>query len=214
MALLEDKSGFIASVMEAGPVIPVVVIRELEAAVPLARALLAGGISVIEVTLRTSVALDAIRAIAVEVEGIVPGAGTVLDAGQLEAANAAGAKFAVSPGATAALLDAAQGHPLPLLPGAATASEAMALIERGICHQKFFPAGASGGAKYLASLVSPLPMAKFCPTGGVTPANARDYLALANVLCVGGSWITPSDAIAAGDWNGIEALARQAAGLG
>ncbi|NND50484.1 MAG: bifunctional 4-hydroxy-2-oxoglutarate aldolase/2-dehydro-3-deoxy-phosphogluconate aldolase [Rhizobiales bacterium] len=209
-----NKTRFVTSVMEAGPVIPVVVIDELANAVPLARALLAGGITVIEVTLRTPVALDAIRAIAAEVEGIIPGAGTVLDAGQLDASREAGAQFAVSPGATPALLDAAEDHPLPLLPGAATASESMALIERGFHHQKFFPAGASGGAGYLASLISPLPMTRFCPTGGVTPANAGDYLVLKNVACVGGSWIAPPNAIASGDWEAIEALAQEAARLG
>jgi len=200
--------------MAAGPVIPVVMIERAADAVALARALLAGGIGVIEVTLRTPAALDAIRAIASEVEGIVTGAGTVLDAAQLDAALDAGARFAVAPGVAPKLLDAAGQHELALLPGAATASESMALLERGIVHQKFFPAGASGGAGYLASLVSPLPQVRFCPTGGITPANARDYLGLANVACVGGSWVTPGDAIAGGDWARIEKLAREAAALG
>jgi 2-dehydro-3-deoxyphosphogluconate aldolase/(4S)-4-hydroxy-2-oxoglutarate aldolase len=214
VASTPEKARRIAAVMTAGPVIPVVMIERAADAVALARALLAGGIGVIEVTLRTPVALDAIRAIAAEVEGIVTGAGTVLDAAQLDAALDAGARFAVAPGAAPKLLDAAQDHELALLPGAASASESMALLERGIAHQKFFPAGAAGGAGYLAALASPLPQVTFCPTGGVTPANARDYLALANVACVGGSWVTPADAIADGDWGRITTLAREASRLG
>lgn len=204
----------IADVMAAGPVIPVVVIEDMNHAVPLARALLAGGISVIEVTLRTSAAIEAIGAIAAEVEGITVGAGTVLDPAQFDQVHKAGARFAVSPGATPRLLDAVEGHPLALLPGAATVSESMALIERGYRCQKFFPAGTAGGAAYLGALVSPLPQVEFCPTGGVTPANAPDYLALANVACVGGSWITPPAMIAANEWERIEELTRAASALG
>lgn len=210
---MDARQQAIAEVMAAGPVIPVVVTDNWHQAIPLARALIAGGITVIEVTLRTRGALDAVRAIAGEVEGITLGAGTVLDAGQLDAAHRAGAHFAVSPGATAKLLDAAAGHALALLPGAATTSESMVLVERGFACQKFFPAAAAGGPAYLGALVSPLPQARFCPTGGVTVLNAPDYLKLANVACVGGSWVTPSDAIAAGDWDRVTALAREAAAL-
>ena len=210
---MKEKTRTIAGIVAAGPVIPVVTIDDAGRAAALARALLAGGITVIEVTLRTAAALDAIRAIAAEVPGITIGAGTVLETGQLDAAMDAGARFAVSPGATARLLDAAAGHPLALLPGAATVSESMALLERGHEFQKFFPAGPAGGPAYLGSLVSPLPRARFCPTGGVTAANAPDYLRLANVVCVGGSWVTPADAVDVGDWDRISELARAAAAL-
>lgn len=195
-------------------VVPVVIVEAVEDAVPLARALVAGGLSLIEVTLRTPAALDAVRAIAAEVEGAVVGIGTVLEPGQLDAARAAGARFAVSPGATPRLLDAAAGTDLPLLPGIATASEAMALIERGYRFAKFFPAEPAGGAAYLAALASPLPQLRFCPTGGITPESAPRYLALANVVCVGGSWMLPRAAIAAKDWPAIVALSRTAAALG
>ena len=209
----DAKSAAIDQVMTAGPVIPVVIVKDAASAVPLALALAKGGIRVIEVTLRTPAALEAIRAIAAEVEGVVVGAGTVLTPDQFDAAYEAGARFAVSPGATARLLDAAEGHELALLPGAQTVSESMALVDRGLVRQKFFPAAAAGGVGYLASLVSPLPQAVFCPTGGVTPDNAPDYLALANVGCVGGSWVTPPALIAAGEWDRIAQLAREAAAL-
>jgi 2-dehydro-3-deoxyphosphogluconate aldolase/(4S)-4-hydroxy-2-oxoglutarate aldolase len=194
-------------------VIPVVVIDDPRAAVPMARALVAGGVPAIEVTLRTSAALEAVRAIAAEVEGAVVGVGTVLVEADLRAAQAAGARFAVSPGATAKLLDAAADIALPLLPGAATASEAMALLERGYTQLKFFPALPAGGARLLAAWAGPLPQLRFCPTGGISLANAAEFLALPNVLCVGGSWLTPADKLAAGDWAGIEQLARTAAAL-
>jgi 2-dehydro-3-deoxyphosphogluconate aldolase/(4S)-4-hydroxy-2-oxoglutarate aldolase len=210
---MSDHARTIAAVMAAGPVIPVVLVDEARSAVPLARALLAGGITVIEVTLRTTAAIDAIRAIAAEVEDITVGAGTVLDPAQLDAARLAGARFAVSPGTSPRLLDAAAGHPLALLPGAASVSESMTLLERGYARQKFFPAGAAGGAAFLAALASPLPQVSFCPTGGVTPDNAPGYLELANVACVGGSWITPEAAIRNGDWARIKALARAASAL-
>jgi 2-dehydro-3-deoxyphosphogluconate aldolase/(4S)-4-hydroxy-2-oxoglutarate aldolase len=177
----------------------------------MARALVAGGIPTIEVTLRTPAALDAIRAIAAEVEGATVGVGTVLNARDLDAALKAGARFAVSPGASPRLLDAADDCALPLLPGAATASEAMALLERGYTHLKFFPAVPAGGHKLLAAWASPLPQLRFCPTGGISQTSAADFLALSNVLCVGGSWLTPADKLAGGDWAGIERLAREAA---
>lgn len=190
-----------------------VVIDDLAHAVPMARALVAGGLPAIEVTLRTPVAMDAIRAIAAEVEGAHVGAGTVLAPDDLDAAMRAGASFAVSPGGTTRLLDAADGHALPLLPGAASASEVMALAERGHRLMKFFPAVASGGTAWLRSIGGPLPSVRFCPTGGITPQNAADYLALANVVCVGGSWLTPSALLASGDWQRVEDLAHAASAL-
>jgi 2-dehydro-3-deoxyphosphogluconate aldolase/(4S)-4-hydroxy-2-oxoglutarate aldolase len=199
--------------MQLAPVIPVVVIEDRRAAVPMARALVAGGIPAIEVTLRTAAALDAVRAIAAEVEGAVVGVGTVLGAADLRAAQQAGARFAVSPGATARLLDAADEIDLPLLPGAATASEAMTLLERGYTHMKFFPAVPAGGARLLAAWAEPLPQLRLCPTGGINLPNAAEFLALPQVLCVGGSWLTPPDKLAHGDWAGIEQLARAAAAL-
>jgi 2-dehydro-3-deoxyphosphogluconate aldolase/(4S)-4-hydroxy-2-oxoglutarate aldolase len=159
------------------------------------------------------VALDAIRAIAAEVEGAVVGVGTVLDGQQLEAARQAGARFAVSPGVSPKLLDAADASALPLLPGVATAGEAMALLERGYRHLKLFPAVPVGGAKLLGAWASPLPQIRFCPTGGISLASAPDFLALPNVACVGGSWLTPKDKLRGGDWAGIEQLAREAAAL-
>jgi len=208
-----DRQQQIERAMRLAPVIPVVVIEDARAAVPMARALVAGGAPAIEVTLRTAAALEAVRAIAAEVEDAVVGVGTVLTQADLLAAYEAGARFAVSPGATARLLDAAEDIPLPLLPGAATASEAMALLERGYRHLKFFPAVPAGGAKLLAAWAGPLPQLRFCPTGGISAASAADFLALPNVLCVGGSWLTPADRLAAGDWAGIEQLARAAAHL-
>jgi 2-dehydro-3-deoxyphosphogluconate aldolase / (4S)-4-hydroxy-2-oxoglutarate aldolase len=203
----------LAAFMQLAPVIPVVVIEDVRAAVPMARALVAGGIPAIEVTLRTAAALEAVRAIAAEVEGAVVGVGTVLGAADLRAAQQAGARFAVSPGATTRLLDAADEIDLPLLPGAATASEAMALLERGYTHMKFFPAVPAGGARLLAAWAGPLPQLRLCPTGGINLANAADFLMLPQVLCVGGSWLTPADKLARGDWAGIEQLARAASAL-
>jgi 2-dehydro-3-deoxyphosphogluconate aldolase/(4S)-4-hydroxy-2-oxoglutarate aldolase len=194
------------------PVIPVLVIEEVRHAAPLARALVAGGLPVLEVTLRTPAALDAIREMAA-VPGAKVGAGTVLDARDVAAARAAGARFAVSPGATPALLDAAEAEGLPLLPGAATASEAMTLRARDFEVAKFFPAAPLGGPAALAALGGPLPQVAWCPTGGIGAASAPDYLRLPNVLCVGGSWVAPKDRVAAGDWAAIEALARAAAAL-
>lgn len=205
------KQQQLADILALAPVVPVVIVDDAAHAVPMARALVAGGIRAIEVTLRTAAALDAIRAVAAEVEGAVVGVGTVLDGSQLEAARRAGARFAVSPGASPGLLDAADDDELPLLPGAATAGEAMTLLERGHRHLKFFPAVPAGGAKLLAAWASPLPQIRFCPTGGIGLANAPEFLALPNVACVGGSWLVPSDKLKAGDWSGIERLAREAA---
>ncbi|WEN15632.1 bifunctional 4-hydroxy-2-oxoglutarate aldolase/2-dehydro-3-deoxy-phosphogluconate aldolase [Rhodanobacter sp. AS-Z3] len=213
MTTIEHKQQQIEATMRLAPVIPVVVIHDARLAVSMARALVAGGTPAIEVTLRTPAALDAIRAIAAEVEGAMIGVGTVLTAKDLDAAHKAGARFAVSPGISPRLLDAADDSELPLLPGVATASEAMALLERGYRHLKFFPAVPAGGHKLLGAWASPLPQICFCPTGGISLASAPDFLQLPNVICVGGSWLTPPDKLAAGDWAGIELLAREAAGL-
>ncbi len=193
-------------------VIPVVTLAQVEHAVPLARALAAGGLPVVEITLRSAVALDAIAAIAREVPEVVVGAGSLRTPAQIVEAQAAGALFGVSPGHTAALLDAAEAGGFPYLPGAATASEAMALHERGYDLIKLFPAGPLGGPATLRALAAPLPEIAFCPTGGVGPDNLADYLACPNVACVGGSWIAPPDLLAAEDWVEIEARARRAAG--
>lgn len=201
-------------ILQAAPVVPVLIVEDWKAAVPLARALVAGGLPAIEITLRTPSALDAIRAIATEVEGAQVGAGTVLTRAQFADVERAHAKFAVSPGATSELIQAAAESELPLLPGASTATEAMTLVEFGYSIMKFFPAEPAGGIAYLKALASPLPAVRFCPTGGVTPENAPAYLALPNVICVGGSWVAPQDAIAAADWSRVEKLAREAAGLG
>lgn len=201
------------SVLDLSPVVPVVVLPDASVAVPLARALVAGGLPAIEVTLRTPGALDAIRAIADEVPQAVVGAGTVITAEQVDACVAAGARFLVSPGWTPSLLDAMRASGVPFLPGVSTASEVVALLERGVRDMKFFPARAAGGTEYLRSLAGPLPQARFCPTGGIGPATAPEYLALPNVGCVGGSWMVPADAVAERDWARIEALARGAAGL-
>ncbi|MEV0929213.1 bifunctional 4-hydroxy-2-oxoglutarate aldolase/2-dehydro-3-deoxy-phosphogluconate aldolase [Streptomyces phaeochromogenes] len=203
-----------SSVLELAPVVPVVVVDDVADAVPLARALVAGGLPAIEVTLRTPVALDAIRAIADGVPEAVVGAGTVISPDQVAQSVAAGARFLVSPGWTDVLLDAMKASGVPFLPGVSTTSEVVALLERGVSDMKFFPAQAAGGTAYLKSLAGPLPQARFCPTGGIGPAVAPDYLALPNVLCVGGSWMLPPDAIASEDWARVETLAREAASLG
>ena len=199
--------------LELSPVMPVVVIDDVGDAVPTARALLAGGIKVIELTLRTPVALAAIERVAAEVPDIVIGAGTVTSADQAKQAADAGAKFLVTPGCTDAVLDACFETGLPFLPGASTVSEAMKLAERGLTALKFFPAEASGGVAYLKSIAGPLPGLKFCPTGGITVASAPTYLALPNVGCIGGSWLTPKSALTARDFPAIEALAAEAAKL-
>lgn len=207
-----EQSRIAADICRLAPVVPVLVVEDLAHAAPLARALVAGGLPALEVTLRTPCALDAIRAMS-EIEGGVVGAGTLLTPADVKAAKAAGARFGVSPGATERLLEACAEQDLPLLPGAATASEIMALLEKGYRVQKFFPAEQAGGAAYLKSIGGPIPQVSFCPTGGIGLKNAPDYLALSTILCVGGSWVAPKDKLAAGDWAGITALARQAAAL-
>lgn len=207
------KTEKLLSTLKLQPVVPVLIIEDAESAVPLARALVAGGLKAIEITMRTDAALEAVRRVADEVEGAVVGAGTILNAAHFEAAVAAGSQFIVSPGTTQELLDAARGSDIPLLPGAATASEVMALREEGYQVLKFFPAEQAGGAAYLKSLSSPLAGTLFCPTGGISLKNARDYLSLPNVVCVGGSWVAPKELVAAGDWAGITKLAAEAAAL-
>ncbi|MFI0515652.1 2-dehydro-3-deoxyphosphogluconate aldolase/(4S)-4-hydroxy-2-oxoglutarate aldolase [Streptomyces canus] len=202
-----------ASLLDIAPVVPVVVLANASDAVPLARALVAGGLSAIEVTLRTPAALDAIRAIAEEVPDAVVGAGTVITPEQVRESVAAGARFLVSPGWTDVLLEAMRGSGVPFLPGVSTTSEVVALLERGVREMKFFPAEAAGGTAYLRSLSGPLPQARFCPTGGIGAGNAPDYLSLPNVGCVGGTWMLPADAIAARDWERVERLARDASQL-
>lgn len=199
----------IEDIMSLSPVIAVVTIADAAHAAPLARALVAGGVPAIEVTLRTPAAMAAIEA-AAQVRGAVVGAGTVLSAQDLHAARESGAVFAVSPGATAGLLEAGLKGGLPLLPGVATASELMVGLELGYGRFKFFPAEASGGPAALMALAGPFPRPRFCPTGGVTLDNAPTYLSLPNVVCVGGSWFSPEKLMAAGDWGAIEALARTA----
>ncbi|MEO0358786.1 MAG: bifunctional 4-hydroxy-2-oxoglutarate aldolase/2-dehydro-3-deoxy-phosphogluconate aldolase [Pseudomonadota bacterium] len=196
----------------AAPVVPVLTVTDVAHALPLAQALVAGGLPALEVTLRTPNALDVIAAMA-DVDGAITGAGTVLTPANIKDAKAAGATFAVSPGATPDLLDAAEAAGMPLLPGAASASEAMVLFERGYEILKFFPAEAAGGRPLLKSLSAPLPGIRFCPTGGVSRDNAQAYLDLPKTVCVGGSWVCPSDAIAQNDWDHIRALAVDAASL-
>lgn len=201
------------SLLNISPVIPVVVIDEPTYAVPLARALVAGGIPILELTLRTPTALEALRRVADEVPEILVGAGTVVRPKQAADAAAAGAQFLVSPGSTPALLDAMADTGLPHLPGMSTVSEAMALLERGFYELKFFPAEASGGTTFLKAIHSPLPAARFCPTGGISAETAADYLSLPNVGCVGGSWLTPTDAISVEDWDRVRSYAAAAAKL-
>jgi 2-dehydro-3-deoxyphosphogluconate aldolase/(4S)-4-hydroxy-2-oxoglutarate aldolase len=201
-----------AEICRLAPVVPVLVIDDLAHAKPLAEALVAGGLPALEVTLRTPVALDAIRAMA-EVPGGVVGAGTLLTPADVKAAKAAGATFGVSPGATNRIIAACEDEGLPLLPGAATATEIMLLLEKGYSVQKFFPAEQAGGAAFLKSIGSPIPQVSFCPTGGISLKIAPDYLALKNILCVGGSWVAPKEAMAKGVWAEVTRLAREAAAL-
>lgn len=200
-------------ILSAGPVMPVIVLRRLEDAVPLARALVAGGVRVLEVTLRTPVALAAIRAIREQVPEAIVGAGTVTRPAEFDQAVAAGAVFVVSPGLTAGLAAAARGSSVPLLPGVMTPSEAMAARDAGFSRLKLFPAQQAGGIGMLKAMAGPLPDLRFCPTGGITPETAADYLRLPNVVCVGGSWIAPEAAVAGGDWRTVEKLAAAATAL-
>lgn len=191
-------------------VVPVITIRDAESAVPLARALVSGGLPALEITLRTDAGLESIRRIAAEVPDAVVGAGTVTTPQQLREARAAGARFLVSPGCTDAIAEAAAEAGGAFLPGAVTASEVLRLIERGISLMKFFPAETSGGVAALKALGAPFPQVRFCPTGGIDLQRAPSYLALPNVVCIGGSWMVPADLIAAGDWDAITALAAEA----
>ena len=210
---MSDKMTSIPEILALGPVMPVIVIDDAAQAVPLATALLAGGIRTIEITLRTPAALDAIRAVAADCPDIVVGAGTVNNAALARQAREAGAGFAVSPGTTADVIKGCAEAGLPLLPGAATVSEVMALQDAGFTAMKFFPANAAGGIGFIKALASPLPGISFCPTGGITQESAPDWLALSNIACVGGSWVASQAAIAAGDFDGITARARAAAAL-
>ena len=208
----ESASTEAEKICALAPVIPVLVVKDPAIARPLAEALVAGGLPALEVTLRTPAALEVIAEMA-KVEGGVVGAGTLLSPKDVTDAIAAGAQFGVSPGATDMLLEACEAAELPLLPGAATSTEVMRLLERGYRVQKFFPAEANGGAGALKAIGAPLPQVRFCPTGGVTPANAPSYLGLSNTLCVGGSWVAPQALIDVGDWEAITDLARTAAAL-
>ena len=210
---MTDTDAQLTALLALGRVVPVITIARLADAVPLARALVAGGIRVLEVTLRTPAGMDAAAAIMAEVPDAVVGIGTVLTPADLHRAMAIGAKFALSPGATAALLDAAADVRIPFLPGVATASELMEATSRGFDTVKFFPATAGGGIPALRAMAGPFPHVRFCPTGGISADNAAEWLALPNVAAVGGSWLTPAADIAAGRWDAIEQLARHAAGL-
>ena len=210
---MAQKTDKLLPILEGQPVIPVLKIDRLADAVPLARALAAGGLPAIEITLRTPDAIDAIRLVADEVPEALVGAGTILSARNFDEAVDAGARFIVSPGTTQELLDCARASDVPFLPGGITPSEIMSLKEEGYSILKFFPAEQAGGAAFLKSLASPLAGVRFCPTGGISLANAHDYLGLSNVICVGGSWVAPDDLLKAGDWDGITALARQTARL-
>jgi 2-dehydro-3-deoxyphosphogluconate aldolase/(4S)-4-hydroxy-2-oxoglutarate aldolase len=209
-----DRNKDVAELLALGPVIPVIVIEDENTAVPMAQALVGGGLRVLEVTLRTPAGLPGIKRIAEEVPDAVVGAGTVLTPADVSATVAAGARFLVSPGSSKELIRAMLDSGALPLPGTATASEVMALLDQGLNHMKFFPAQPAGGVPYLKSLAGPLPMVRFCPTGGITPETAPQFLALQNVACVGGSWMLPADALAAGDWARVRDLAQQAAGLG
>jgi 2-dehydro-3-deoxyphosphogluconate aldolase / (4S)-4-hydroxy-2-oxoglutarate aldolase len=211
---MSAKTDKLIALLKGQPVIPVLKIEDASHAVPLARALARGGLPVIEITMRTPHALEAIRRAAAEVPEAVVGAGTILTAAQFDQAAAAGSQFIVSPGATGQVFAAARNSAVPLLPGAITPSEMMAALEEGLDFLKFFPAEQAGGAAFLKSLASPFAGLRFCPTGGVTAKNAVDYLSLPNVICVGGSWVAPDDAVKAGNWALIETLAREAATLG
>ena len=208
-----DGAGDIAAIAARAPVIPVLTIETLETAGPLARALVKGGLPVLEITLRTAVALEALRTIVAEVPEAIVGAGTVLNPAQLDLVQRAGARFAVSPGCTEALARAARSSGIPFLPGVQTVSEAMALAELGFQVLKFFPADAAGGLTWIKAVGAPLADLRFCPTGGITAETAPAYLALANVACVGGSWVAPRVAVATGDWQSVERLAATASTL-
>jgi 2-dehydro-3-deoxyphosphogluconate aldolase / (4S)-4-hydroxy-2-oxoglutarate aldolase len=210
---MADHSTTVRALLRQNRIVPVIVIDRVADAVPLARALVAGGICALEITLRTPVALEAARAIKAEVEGAIVGLGTVTSPADLEAAEKIGAAFAVSPGATPRLLAAARSSPVPLLPGVATASDLMQALDHGIDTVKFFPAVQAGGLPVLKALSGPFPQVRFCPTGGISAATAREWLALPNVEAIGGSWLAPADLVAASRWSDITAIARTAATL-
>ncbi|PWL17358.1 keto-deoxy-phosphogluconate aldolase [Falsochrobactrum shanghaiense] len=210
---MPQKTDLLVPVLQGQPVIPVLLIDKAEHAVPLARALAKGGLPAIEITLRTAAALDAIRAVAAEVPEAIVGAGTILNAKHYEDAAKAGSRFIVSPGVTRNILAAADDSDVPLLPAAITPGEMLSLRDEGYTHLKFFPAEQAGGAAFLKALSSPLAGTIFCPTGGISLANAKTYLALPNVICVGGSWVAPKELVEAADWDGITTLAREAASL-
>lgn len=200
-------------IFSQGPVVPVLVIENVEDAVPIAKALIAGGINVLEVTLRTDAAMDVIRAIAKALPEAYIGAGTVTNREQLKAVTEAGAKFAISPGLTADLLKAGKEGSIPLIPGISNISDLMTAKDAGYDHLKFFPAEAAGGVKALKSIGGPFPDISFCPTGGISPSNYKEYLALSNVKCCGGSWLTPADVIEKKQWSTITQLAKEAVDL-
>lgn len=208
----EESSFQAAEICQLAPVVPVLVVEDASSAAALASALVTGGLPALEVTLRTPAALDVISEMS-SIDGGVVGAGTLLTPADVIAAKETGALFGVTPGTTDRLIDAALDAELPLLPGAATATEALRLLERGFTVQKFFPAEASGGVPALKSIGAPIPQVRFCPTGGVSLKNAPEYLSLANTICVGGSWVAPKDAVEAQDWGRITALAAEAARL-
>lgn len=207
-------SANIKEIMTTSPVIPVMVINQLQHAVPLANALVEGGLKVLEITLRTPIALEAIKAIKAEVPNAIVGAGTIINIETMNQAIDAGSEFLVSPGTTDSLIDTALNSGVPLLPGIANPSQVMKLLDKGITEMKFFPAEAAGGVPMVKSIGGPLPQVTFCPTGGVNPINALDYLALKNVACVGGSWMAPADLVDAEDWDEIKRRAIEAANIG
>ncbi|MCI5163877.1 MAG: keto-hydroxyglutarate-aldolase/keto-deoxy-phosphogluconate aldolase [Candidatus Electrothrix sp. AX5] len=208
---MTEKKGLSAlDVLKSGPVIPVIVIRNPDHAVPLAQALLAGGVTVLEITLRSDAALEAIRRIRAELPDVLVGAGTVLSGRDLHAVTEVGGHFAISPGLTPNLLAAARQESIPLIPGVASASELMLALEAGLTELKFFPAQAAGGVEMLKSFNSPFPQVTFCPTGGITLQNYKEYLSLKNVACVGGSWLVPADKIEQREWSAITRLAQEA----
>ncbi|MFC6489539.1 2-dehydro-3-deoxy-phosphogluconate aldolase [Nitratireductor sp. GCM10026969] len=210
---MKKKTEKLLEILSGQPVIPVLKIERIADAVPLARALARGGLPAVEITLRTPEALDAIRLVVDEVPEAIVGAGTILSGRDFTNAAAAGARFVVSPGTTQELLDAASHSSVPFLPGAATPSEIMAMREEGYRVLKFFPAEQAGGAAFLKSIASPIADVRFCPTGGISVKNAADYLALPNVVCVGGSWVAPDTDLSAGNWDAVTELARQAVAL-
>lgn len=213
MSFTLAKTERLAAILSQAPVIPVLTFEDVATGVATAKALRDGGLTVLEVTLRTPQSLEAMKAIVAEVEGVTVGAGTVLEPEHVQAAIHVGAAFLVSPGASSRLMAAGSEAPVPFLPGVATASEAMQLAERGATFAKFFPAGPAGGPDYLKALLAPLPTMHFVPTGGIDLGKAPDYLALKNVAAVGGSWVVPPDALKRGDWAAVTTLAREAAAL-